>query len=206
MEGTQDRASVKKNLLLLIVKVLLGGAAATFAIALMRVVGNKEVIVALFIGLVPGLAEKSIKKAILGALFGCIGYFIGARVASALAPMLIHEAVPVGHWAVVGGFVGMTVGISRKPDQWPSFRFMLFSLGAVYGFALGLVFGLLGNTGGYMAVLALGETPLMYYAGEISLICTGMSINLAAAIASIPLGALDNGLWRVARAVEKAEE
>ncbi len=206
MKGMRDRAIIKNSLLLLIVKVVLGGVAAAAAIALMRVVGNKEVIVALFIGIVPGLAERSIKKIIFGALLGCIGYFVGARVASALAPKLIDEAVPIGHWAIVGGFIGMTAGISRRPGQWFSFRFLLFSVGAVYGFVLGLIFGLLGDLGGFMTVLAIEETPLMYYAREVSLICAGVGINLAAAIASIPLGTLDNGLWRVARAVEKAEE
>lgn len=204
MDGKRDRAVIKHSLLLLGLKVILGAVAAGVAMLLMRVVGSREVLVALFIGLVPGIVEKSPKKIIYGAIFGVIGYAVGARVSTALAKNIIQE-VAIGHWAIVGGFIGMTAGISRNKKQWFSFRFILWSLGAFYGFIFGLVLGLFGDVGGYLAIPFVGGLGLHYYTREISLLCAGIFINLGVAIASILTGALDDGLWRVASAVEKAE-
>jgi hypothetical protein len=204
MEVKRDRAVIRHSLLLLILKVLLGAAAAVAGMLVMRVVGSREVIVALFIGLVPGVVEKSPKKIVYGAVFACIGYFVGARVGTALAKNIIQE-VPIGHWGIVGGFIGLTAGISRTKGQWFSFRFILWSLGAVYGFLFGLILGLFGDIGGYM-LIPFGEAlGLHYYTREISLLFAGIFINLGVAIAGIFMNSLDNGLWRVARAVEKTE-
>ena len=203
MEGKRDREIVKRGIGLLIARVILGGLAAGLAILLMRAVGNREIVVALFIGLVPGIAERSLKTLVYGAILALIGYGVGGRVSAALAKSLIEE-VPFGHWAIVGGFIGMTAGVSRSPGQWFSFRFVVWSLGTVYGFIFGFVFGLLGDIGGFFTLPAHG-LGLHYYMKEVSFLCAGVFINLGAAVAAILSASLDNGLARVARAVEKAE-
>lgn len=203
MEEKRDRVIVKHGLKLLLVKVILGGVAAAAAILLMRIVGSREVLVALFIGLVPGIAERSLKVFLFGAVFAVIGFFIGGSISAAIAKKAIQE-VPLGHWAIVGGFIGMTAGISRRPGQWFSFRFVIWSLGAAYGFVLGLIFGFLGDIGGFFAIRA-DNLPFFYYYKEVSFIFAGVFINLVVALASIITASLDNGLWRVARAVEGRE-
>ena len=204
MEEKRDRTAIKHSLKLLLLKVILGGVAAVAAMLLMRVVGSREVIVAFFIGLVPGIVEKSPKKTVYGAVLAIIGYAVGARVGTALAKNLIQE-VAIGHWALVGGFIGMTAGMSRNKGQWFSFRFILWSLGAVYGFLFGLVLGLPGDIAGYLLIPVGEGLGLHYYTREINLFFAGVFINLGVAIAGILTGALDNGLWRVAQAVEKTE-
>jgi hypothetical protein len=204
MEEKHGGAAVIHHILMLLLKVLLGGIAAVVGILLMRVVGSREVIVALLIGLVPGIVDKSPKKIICGAVFAVIGYTIGARVGTALAKNIIQE-VAIGHWALVGGFIGMTAGLSRNKGQWFSFRFILWSLGAVYGFVFGLVLGLPGDIAGYLLIPVSEGIGLLYYTREINLVFAGVFINLGVGIAGILTGALDNGLWRVAQAVEKTE-
>ncbi len=203
MEERRDRAIVKHGLKLLLVKVILGGVAAVAAMLLMRAVGNREILVALFIGLVPGIAERSLKVSLYGAAFAVIGYAVGGTVSAAIAKRGIEE-IPLGHWAIVGGFIGMTAGISRSPGQWFSFRFVIWSLGAAYGFVLGLIFGFIGDIGGFFAIRA-DNLPFFYYYKEVSFICAGVFINLVVALVSIITASLDNGLWRVARAVEGRE-
>jgi len=203
MEGTRDREIVKRGIMLLVAKVILGALAAGAAMLLMRMVGNREVIVALFIGLVPGIAERSLKKLLLGAVLGFVGYTVGARISAAMAKSIIQE-VPLGHWAIVGAFIGMTAGVCRSRGQWFSFRVIIWSLGATYGFVLGLLFGFLGDIGGFFTLPA-HSLGLHYYLREVSLLCAGVFINLGAALAAILAASLDNGLLRVARAVEQAE-
>jgi hypothetical protein len=169
----------------------------------MRLVGSREILVAVFIGLVPGIAEKSIKKIIYGAVLGAVGYVVGARVSAAIAKSVIEE-VPFGHWAIVGAFVGLTAGISRRRDQWFSFRFVVWSLGAAYGCVFGLIFGFMGDIGGFFTVFS-SKIGLFYYMREVSLLCAGVFINLGAGLAAMLANSLDAGLWRVAKAVEKAE-
>jgi len=203
MQEKRDREIVRRGIRLLIAKVILGALAAGAAILLMRAVGNREILVALFIGLVPGIAEGSLKKLLFGAILGLIGYSVGARVSAAVAKSFIEE-VPFGHWAIVGAFIGMTAGVSRSPGQWFSFRFVVWTLGSVYGFVFGFLFGFLGDIGGFFTLPAHG-LGLHYYMREVSLLCAGVFINLGAAVAAIFSASLDNGLLRVARAVEKAE-
>ena len=203
MEGTRDREIVKRGIMLLVAKVILGALAAGAAMLLMRMVGNREVIVALFIGLVPGIAERSLKKLLLGAVLGFVGYTVGARISAAMAKSIIQE-VPLGHWAIGGAFIGMTAGVCRSRGQWFSFRVIIWSLGAAYGFVLGLLFGFLGDIGGFFTLPA-HSLGLHYYLREVSLLCAGVFINLGAALAAILAASLDNGLLRVARAVEQAE-
>jgi hypothetical protein len=203
MQGKRDRETVKQGIKLLIAKVILGALAAAAAILLMRLVGRREILVALFIGLVPGIVEGSRKKLVYGVVLGLIGYSVGARVSAAVAKSFIEE-VPFGHWAIVGAFIGMTAGISRSPGQWFSFRFVGWSLGAMYGFALGFVFGSLGDIGGFLTFSAQG-LGMHFYMREISLLCAGVFINLGAGLAAILAASLDNGLLRVARVIEEAE-
>ena len=204
MVGERDRIVVKRSLKLLILKVILGGVAAVAAMLLMRVVGSREVIVALFIGLVPGIVERSLKKFLYGAAFAIIGYIIGGRISGALAKTIIQE-LPLGHWAIVGGFIGMTAGIAHSKGQWFSFRFVIWSLGAAYGFILGAVFGFLGDVGGFLTMTSGESLGLHLYVREISLLCAGVFLNFGAALTCILTDSLDHGLWRVARAVEEAE-
>ncbi len=194
----------RHNLFLLLLKMILGAVAAGVAMLLMRVVGSREVLVAFFIGLVPGIVEKSPKKIVYGAIFGIIGYAVGARVGTVLAKSIIQE-VAIGHWAIVGGFIGLTAGISRNKEQWFAFRFILWSLGAFYGFIFGLILGLFGDVGGYLAIPLAGKLGLHYYTREICFLCAGIFINLGVAIAGMLTSALDDGLLRVAKIVEKAE-
>ncbi len=202
MQGTRDRAVVKQGLKLLLVRIILGAAAAGAAIALMRVVNRGEILVALFVGLVPGIVDRSLKKLVAGAVLGLVGYNVGARVGVLIAKSA--SGVPLGHWAITGAFIGMTAGISRKPGQWFSFRVMVRSFGIVYGFVLGLIFGVMGDIGGFVTIPAY-KLPLFYYMREVSLVCAGVFINLGVGVACILTASLNNGLWRVARAVEKIE-
>jgi len=204
MNGKRDRAVIKHGFKLLILKAILGGLAAAAAMLLMRVVGSREMLVAFFIGLVPGIVEKSPKKVFYGVVFALIGYAVGGRVSAALAKNIIQE-VPFGHWAIVGGFIGMTAGISRTKGQWFSFRFLIWTLGAFYGFILGLIFGFFGDIGGFLTIPFGESLGLHYYLREVSLLCAGVFINIGAALAGILSDLLNNGLWRVARAVEQAE-
>lgn len=202
MERRSDREVVKQGLKLLLVRVILGAAAAGAAMALMRVVDKGEILVALLVGLVPGIVDKSLKKLVAGAVLALIGYGAGARVGVLVAKSA--SGVPLGHWAITGAFLGMTAGISRTPGQWFSFRVVVRSFGIVFGFVLGLAFGLMGDIGGFFTIPAY-KLPLFYYMREVSLVCAGVFINLGVGIACIITASLDNGLWRVARAVEKTE-
>jgi hypothetical protein len=183
---------------LLIAKVILGALAAGVAMVLMRVFGTGEILVAFFIGAIPGIAEKSPKKLAAGALLGIIGYVAGAHVGKVIAKTA--SGVPLGHWAIVGGFIGITAGIARYPGQSTSSRVV----GTLSGIILGLVFGILGDIGGFLTVpvsskLGLG---LFYYLREVSLVCAGVFINLAAALASMLALAADRRTQRNTAAVE----
>jgi hypothetical protein len=201
MQTNSDRTVVKTGLKLLLVKIILGAAGAAAAMALMRVLSAGEILVALFIGLVPGVAERSVKKLVVGALLGVVGYIVGARVGMLVAKSA--SGIPLGHWALTGAFIGMTAGISRKPGQWFSFRIVVWSLGAVYGFLFGLVFGIIGDIAGFLTV-PMHSLGLFYYMREVSLMCAGIFISLGTAVADILSASIDNGLRRVARAIEKA--
>ena len=204
MNGKRDRSVIRHGFKLLILKAILGGLAAVIAMLLMRIVGSREILVAFFIGLIPGIAEKSPKKVVYGVVLALVGYAVGARVSAALAEKIIQE-VPFGHWAIVGGFIGMTAGISRTKGQWFSFRFLVWTLGAFYGFVFGLIFGFLGDIGGFLTIPFGESLGLHYYLREVSLLCAGVFINIGAALAAMLADALNNGLWRVARAVEQVE-
>ncbi|RJP66014.1 MAG: hypothetical protein C4532_16620 [Candidatus Abyssobacteria bacterium SURF_17] len=202
MEGKRDRVVVKQGIRLAIMKAILGAAAAIVAMMLMRLFGWSEITVAVCIGLVPGISEKSLRKALAGAVLGFVGYSVGARVGATLARSF--SGVPLGHWAVVGAFIGLTAGMVRQPGQWFSFRFIVWWLGCVWGIVLGLVFGIMGDIGGFFTIPAY-ELPLFYYMREVSLICAGVFINLGVAVASVLASVIDNALSRVARSVERAE-
>ncbi len=199
----RDREAVKRGLKLLPVKMLLGAVAAIGGMLLFRVVGSREILVACFIGLVPGVSERSLKKFFYGVVFALAGYLIGGQISALLAKRLVPE-VPFGHWAITGAFIGMTAGISTRKGQWFSFRFVLLSLGALWGFWLGFIFGILGDIGGFLTV-SFEKFNLFYYMREVQLVFAGVFISLGAGIASILTLPLDNGLWRVARVVEGAE-
>ncbi len=180
MENTPVSVPSRHGFKLLIAKVILGGLAAGAAILLMRVFNTGEILVAFFVGAVPGIAERSPKKLAAGALLGIIGYVAGANVGKAVARMA--AGVPLGHWAVVGAFVGMSAGIARHPGQSFSSR----TVGIASGIVLGLFFGVLGDIGGFFTVPASSLGLSLYlYLREVSLICAGVFINLAAALASM---------------------
>jgi hypothetical protein len=186
MEDRIEMAPAKHGWKLLGVKVLLGACAAAGGMGMMRVAGGREILVALFIGLVPGIAEKSLKKTLGGALLALIGYSFGARVGILIAKSA--SGVPLGHWAVTGAFIALTAAIRRYPDQSRSSR----NTGAITGIVLGLVFGILGDIGGFFTVPAHHALPLFYYAREVSLLCAGVFINFAAGLASMLAMAAEN--------------
>ncbi len=202
MESQRDRIAVKQGIRLLIAKVILGAVAAGLAMLLMRAVGIGEIAVALLIGIVPGVTERSLKKFLAGVVLALIGYMVGAMAGLNIAKIM--SGVPLGHWAVTGAFIGLTAGISGKPGQWFSFRVIVWTLGALYGFVFGLVFGVLGDIGGFLITQA-PAMPLFYYSREVSLLCAGVFINFGVALATIAAASVDNGLWRVARIVERVE-
>ncbi len=169
---------------LLGLKLILGAMAAVVGMMLMRLIGGGEIVVAILIGIVPGLAERSSKKAVAGAVLGLVGYLVGARVGIAVARTA--QGVPFGHWAITGGFIGLTSGISRREGLWRSPRSLATALGSVCGFVLGALFGILGDIAGLAAAFAIsGVPPLIYmWVTEVSLLCAGVFINLGAAAAS----------------------
>ena len=185
-------------------KLILGALAAIIGMVLMRVFGGAEFIVAVLIGVVPGLAEKSPKKAVAGAVLGFVGYFVGARVGAAVGNT--GQGVPFGHWAVTGGFIGLTAAISRREGLWRSPRFLATLLGACLGFFLGFVFGFLGDIAGLAATFAVPNLPAFIYmrATEFSLLCGGIFINLGAAAGSGLEARLDKKTLQAAETAEEA--
>jgi hypothetical protein len=164
-------------------KLILGALAAIVGMVLMRILGGAEFVVAVLIGTVPGLAEKSPKKAVAGAALGFVGYFVGAQVGAAIGR---GEGVPFGHWAVTGGFIGLTSAISRREGLWRSPRFLATLLGACLGFSLAFLFGFLGDIAGLALTFAVPDLPSFIYmrVTEISLLLAGIFINLGAAAGS----------------------
>lgn len=184
MEEAREHEAIKHGFQLLLIKVIIGGLAAVVAMVVMRVVGNHEVLVALLIGLSPGLAEKSLKKLVYGAILGTAGFIIGGHISAIMAKSIIQE-VPLGHWAIVGGFIGITAGILRSSDEGFSFRSAGWSRGGIAaGIIICLIFGFLGDIGGILAIMA-NQGTLVYYMREVSLLCAGVFINLGAALASM---------------------
>lgn len=202
MEGKRDRAIVKQGLKLAVMKAILGAAAAVVAMVLMRFLGKGEMTVAVLIGVVPGMSERSLRKLVVGGVLGFIGYNVGARVGAALAGSF--SGVPLGHWAVIGAFIGLTAGMARHPGQWFSFRFIVWWFGGIGGAVLGFLFGIMGDIGGFFTIPAY-ELPFFYYMREVSLLCAGLFINFGVGVASALASAMDNALWRVARVVERVE-
>lgn len=198
MEKTPEIVTARHGFTLLIVKVILGAVAAGTAMLLIRAFNTGEILVAFFIGAVPGIAERSPKKLAAGALLGIVGYVAGANVGTLIARMA--AGVPLGHWAVVGAFVGITAGIPRHPGQSVSSR----AVGIAGGVVLGLVFGVLGDIGGFLTVPLSGHlgVDLFLYLREVSLACAGVFINLAAALASMLAMAASRRTQRVASAAE----
>ncbi|RJP19155.1 MAG: hypothetical protein C4520_13270 [Candidatus Abyssobacteria bacterium SURF_5] len=176
MQGAQPAA--RHGLKLLGVKLILGIAAAFVAMAILRLFGGSELIVALCIGLVPGIAERSARKIVGGALLAVIGYQVGAHVGLAISKSA--SGVPLGHWAITGAFIGMTAGIRRFPGQAASSRIT----GGASGFILGLIFGIFGDIAGFLTISA-PNLPLFYYLREVSLLCAGFFINFACALATM---------------------
>ena len=198
MEKVPEIVPAKHGFKLLIAKVILGALAAGVAMLLMRAFNTDEMLVAFFIGAVPGIAERSPKKLAAGALLGIVGYVVGANVGKQVARMA--AGVPLGHWAIVGAFIGMTAGIARNPGQSFSSR----AAGIASGIVLGLVLGILGDIGGFLTIapssrLGLG---LYLYLREVSLVCAGVFINLGAALASMLAMAVSRKAQRVAAAAE----
>jgi hypothetical protein len=175
---------------LLCVKLILGAVAAFVGMALMRIIGGGEIVVALLIGLVPGSAERSVKKLIAGAILGLVGYTVGAQVGSAVARSI--EGVPLGHWAVTGAFIGLTSGISRLEGKWLSPRPLASIIGGVCGLILGGVFGALGDLAGLLAAFSSSELAFYHlYIRETSLLLAGIFINLGSATGSGLTGRLE---------------
>jgi len=185
MMAELEQAHKRRGFRMLGVQVLLGAAAAVAGMTIIRMVGGSEIVVALMIGLVPGVSERSIKKLLGGAVLAVVGYSVGAQVGMLVARSA--SGVPLGHWAITGAFIGLTAGIRRFPEQGSFSRFT----GASAGFILGLVFGILGDIGGFFTIPA-SDLPLFFYLREISLLCAGIFINLAAGIASLLTAALHN--------------
>ncbi|MBI4831427.1 MAG: hypothetical protein HY801_07710 [Candidatus Lindowbacteria bacterium] len=201
MQAKPDSVAVERSAKALIAKAILGGVAAATAMLLMRVIGSREVLVALFIGLVPGIAEKSFRKVAAGAILGIFGYVVGARISLVIARSLF--GVPLGLWSVTGAFIGLTAGILYAAQSTP-FRLSIRLRGCVYGFLFGLMFGILGDIGGYFTIVAnrLGfGFGLFYYMTEFSLLCAGIFINLGVALAT---AFSESSNRHAARSAEKA--
>lgn len=198
MERNSERGSAVHGLKLLGEKLLLGAGAAVLAMAIMRVVGGGEILVALLIGLVPGAAERSLKKLIGGAVLALVGYSVGARIGLLVARST--SGVPLGLWAVTGAFIGATAGIRRLPAQSSASR----TSGFAAGILLGGLFGIMGDIGGFFTVPASG-LPLFYYLREVSLLCAGVFINLAAALACMLALAVERRVSRAAAPAAEAE-
>ena len=169
---------------LLCLKLILGALAAIVGLVLMRVFGGAEFLVATLIGLVPGMAEKSAKKGIVGAVLGFVGYYVGAHVGATVGDS--GQGVPFGHWAVTGGFIGLTSAISRREGLWRSPRLLATVFGAGCGLLLGAIFGFSGDIIGLAAVFTVSDLPsfIYMYTTEFSLVCAGIFINLGAAAGS----------------------
>jgi hypothetical protein len=183
MEEMSGSAVAGGGFKLLGVKLILGALAAIVGMILMRILGGAEFVVAILIGIVPGIAERSPKKAAAGAVLGLVGYFVGARAGVAVAKAA--QGVPFGHWAITGGFIGLTSGISRREGLWRSPWPRATLLGAGCGFILGAIFGFLGDIAGLLAVFAFPIPSFLYMrTTELSLLCAGIFINLGAAAGS----------------------
>lgn len=202
METNREREIVKQGFKLLAIKLILGAAAAGIAMGLMRVAGGGEILVALLIGLVPGVAERSSKKMAVGAVLAVVGYLVGARVGIAVARSA--SGVPLGHWAVTGAFIGMTSGMSSLEGRWFSSRYRVSLLGAAFGFFFGGLFGVLGDIAGFLTV-AVYKVSLFYYLREVSLLCAGIFINLGAGVGAILEAKFEKKLGRKDEPVETAE-
>jgi hypothetical protein len=188
----------------LCMKLILGALAAIVGMVLMRILGGAEFVVAVLIGIVPGLVEKSPKKAVAGAALGFVGYFVGAQVGAAVGDS--GQGVPFGHWAVTGGFIGLTSAISRREGLWRSPRFLATFLGACLGFFLGFLFGFLGDIAGLALTFTVPNLPSFIYmrVTEFSLVCAGIFINLAAAAGSGLEAKLDKKTLQAAETAEEA--
>jgi hypothetical protein len=198
MQEQKEAVPPRHGLKLLGVKVLLGAAAAVFAMILMRAAGGGEFMVALAVGLVPGIAERSPKKLLAGAVLGLVGYSIGARVGFLVAKSA--SGVPLGHWATTGAFIGATAGIRRHSDQPASARVA----GGILGIFFGFVFGLMGDIGGFFTIPAY-KLPLFYYLREVSLLCAGIFINLGAGLASMLAVAIERRAKRTIAPIQEAK-
>jgi hypothetical protein len=186
---------------LLCIKLILGAVAAIVGVVLMRIIGGGEIIVALLIGLVPGIAERSLKKIIAGAILGLVGYTVGAQVGNAVARST--EGVPLGHWAITGAFIGLTSCISRVEGKWLSPRPLASVVGAVCGLILGALFGVLGDLGGLLAAFTSSELAFYHlYIRETSLLLAGIFINFGSAMASGLTGRLERKAESTAETAE----
>jgi hypothetical protein len=178
-----------------------GEQAAVIGMALMRIIGGGEVIVALLIGLVPGITEKAPKKIVAGAVLAVIGYYVGAQVGNAVAKPF--QGVPLGHWATTGAFIGLTSGISRLEGKWLSPRPLASLVGAVFGLIFGGVLGALGDLAGLLAAFTSSELAFYHlYIRETSLLLAGIFINLGSALASGLTGRLERKAEGAAEATE----
>ncbi len=117
----------------LILKVFLGFAAGSISIAIIHTLNRSGVyiawapiIAAALIGAVAGTAEKSKTKIALGIVLACIGWVAGEL----LSRQLFHSIVT---WPTVGGFIGLTAGVSEKSPK-----------SMIGGFFLGMIGGLIG--------------------------------------------------------------
>lgn len=204
MEGKNGGGTVKGGLKLLGTKLVLGAVAAVVGMLLLRVFGAGEIIVALLIGLVPGIAERSAKKAVAGAILAIVGYTVGARIGISVAKS--GQGVPFGHWAVTGAFIGLTSAMARAEGKWVSPRPVAPVLGALLGLILGAAFGLLGDMAGLLAAISSSEIAFYhFYIREISLLCAGIFINLGAGLASGLEGKLESKARKAPETAEPAE-
>jgi hypothetical protein len=189
-----EETSIKRTggFKLLFLKMGLGALAAVVGMLLMRLIGGGEIVVAVLIGLVAGLAERSRNKALAGVVLGVVGYMVGAQVGAAVAAS--GQGVPFGHWAVTGAFIGLASGMSRIKDGLFPARPLALIAGAICGLILGAILGFTGDIAGLAAVFTISDLPSFIYMNttEISLFMAGIFINLGAGLASGLTGRLEN--------------
>lgn len=117
----------------LILKVFLGFAAGSISVAILHALNRSgfyiawaPIIAAALIGAVAGTAEKSRTKIALGIVLACIGWVAGEL----LSRQLFHSIVT---WPTVGGFIGLTAGISEKSPKSMIGGFFLGGIGGLIG-------------------------------------------------------------------------
>ena len=122
-----------------------------------------EIVGALLIGLVPGLVQRSARRALLGSAACAAGWLLGAVAFG------IWMDLGMGAWLLAGAFLGAAAGV---------FSFSVPR--AIAGAALGLLAGLLGEISRYatLAVHGLRTADMQL----LLLVSAGVLLNAAAAL------------------------